>query len=154
MCVCARARVFVCVCTLNPCAQACLLGAVRPAPCWGVSGVCASLLFVQMGLASGLPTLVHDVLRNSGEGVKAAFFMALILKSCPACVPLTHTLLAVPGFIVEVCHGQGSHAHYRPTTLSLEHTSLLLQGRQGHAPPHLPPSFCLHFVHSLSLLCG
>ena len=67
--------------------------------------------FVQMGLASGLPTLVHDVLRNSGEGVKAAFFMALILKSCPACVPLTHTLLAMPGFIVEVCHGQGSHTH-------------------------------------------
>lgn len=41
-----------------------------------------------------------------------------------------------------------------PTPVSLEHTSLLLQGRQGHAPPHLLPSFCLHFVHSLSLLCG
>ena len=59
-----------------------------------------------MGLASGFPTWVHDAPRNSGEGVTAAFFMVLILESCPACVPLTRTLLAVPGFIVEGVTGR------------------------------------------------
>lgn len=46
-------------------------------------------------------------------------------------------------------HRQGNHAHYRPTPLSTEHTSLLLQGRPGHAPPHPPPRSCLHLMQVL-----